>query len=273
MRGRNSIWLLLAAATAVTVLLVYWQLHGRATAPSQPGETGKVKGGASHLNKAVEQSLGGKIQSTNRVFLARPDQVLATVNGTPITLGDLIPLQSTNSEVEQKIDAVTYNYFLQRAINRELVLQAAKAQGVTLNQAQEDQLTKFQAEREQPYPGMVSQLTVNAAEIEFELRDAQAFMLQTALMAQVGATPNVTPDQVEEYYQAHIAEFGELPADPQARQQAWQAIDFQIRGQLAAGMRAEYQQQLDAYMAQLKARANIVVTPLMESPIGVQTGS
>jgi hypothetical protein len=52
-----------------------------------------------------------------------------------------------------------------------------------------------------------------------------------------------------------------LPPDPQASQQAWQAIDFQIRGQLEAGARAEYQQQLDAYMAQLKARANIVVTP------------
>ena len=258
MRGRNSIWLLLAAATAVTVLLVYWHLQGRATAPSRSGE---AKGGAIHPNKAVEQSPSGEIQPTNGVFLARPNQVLATVNGTPITLGDLMPLQSTNSEAEQKIDPVVYDYFLQRAINRELVLQAARAQGVTLNEAQEDQLTKFQAEREQPEPGLVSKMTVNAAEIEFELRDAQAFMLQTALMAQAGATPNVTPDQVEQYYQANIAEFGELPADPQARQQAWQAIDFQIRGQLAAGARTEYQQQLVAYMAQLKARANIVVTP------------
>jgi hypothetical protein len=258
MRGRNSIWLLLAAATVATALLVYWHFQGRAAVPSRSGES---KSGAIHPNKAVRQSPGGEIQSTNGVFLARPNQVLATVNGTPITLGDLIPLQSTNSEAEQKIDPVTYNYFFQRAINRELVLQAAKAQGVTLNQAQEDQLAKFQAEREQLEPGLASQLTVNAAEIEFELRDAQAFMLQTALMAQAGATPNVTPDQVEQYYQAHIAEFGELPADPQASQQAWRTIDFQIRGQLAAGVRAEYQQQLDAYMAQLKARANIVTTP------------
>ncbi len=270
MRGRNSIWLLLAAATAVTVLLVYWQLHGRAAAPARSGE---ATGGASHSNQAVERSPGGEIQSTNRAFLARPDQVLATVNGTPIMLVDLMPLPSTNSEAEQKIDPAVYNYFLQRAINRELVLQAAKAQGVTLNQAQEDQLAKLRATREQPYPGMVSQLTVNAAEVEFELRDAQVFMLQTSLMAQAGARPNVTPDQVEQYYQTHLAQFGELPADPQARQQAWQAIDFQIREQLAAGTRTGYQQQLDAYMAQLKASANIVVTPLMESPIGVQTGS
>jgi len=258
MRWRNPIWLLLAVATAVTVLLIYWQLRGRAVAPVPPAE---AKAGVSRPNQAAEQTAGGEIQSTNKIVLARPEQVLATVNGAPITLRDLIPLQSTNSEVEQKMDSVTYDYFLQRAINRELVLQAAKAQGVTLNQAQVDQLGKFRAEREQPYPGLVSQLSVNTAEIEFELRDAQAFMLQTALMAQGGATPSVTPDQVEEYYRTHIAEFGELPADPQAREQAWQEIDVKIRGQLAGGARSEYQQQLDAYMAQLKAKANIVVTP------------
>ena len=172
-----------------------------------------------------------------------------------------MPLQSTNSQAEQKIDSVAYDYFLQRAINRELVLQAAKAQGVTLNQAQEDQLTKLRALREQPEPGLVSKLTVNAAEIEFELRDEQAFMLQTSLMAQAGATANVTPDQVEQYYQAHIAEFGELPADPQARQQAWQIIDIQIRQQLAAQTRDQYNKQLQQFMDKLRTAAQITVTP------------
>lgn len=260
MRGRNSIWLPLAVATAVTGLLVYWHLQGRATAPARPGE---AKGGVSHPNKAVEQSQGGENQSTNRILLARPNQVLATVNGAPITLGDLMPLQSTNSEVEQKIDSVAYDYFLQRAINRELVLQAAKAQGVTLNQAQDEQLAKLQALREQREPGLVGKLTVNAAEIEFELRDAQAFMLQTSLMEQAGATPNVTPDQVEQYYQDHISAFGELPADPQARLAAWQEIDIQIRQQLAAQTRGQYNQQLQKFMDNLRAAGQITVTPLL----------
>jgi hypothetical protein len=210
----------------------------------------------------VEQSQGGAIQSTNRVFLARPDQVLATVNGTPITLGNLMPLPSSNSEAEQQVDAVTYDYFLQRAINRELVLQAARAQGVTLNQAQEEQLTKLRAEREQPEPGLVSKLTVNAAEIEFELRDAQAFMLQTSLMAQAGAMPDVTPDQVDQYYQNHLSEFGELPADPQAHQEAWQKIDYQIRQQLASQTRNQYNEQLQKFMDRLRTAAQISVTPL-----------
>jgi len=259
MRGRNSIWLLLALATAVTVLLVYWHFQGRTTAPSRAVE---AKGGANHPNQTAERFQSGKSQSNNRIFLARPNQVLATVNGTSITLGDLMPLPSTNSEVEQKIDSVTYDYFLQRAINRELTLQAAKAQGITLNQAQDEQLAKLQALREQPEPGLVSKLTVNAAEIEFELRDAQAFMLQTSLMEQAGATPNVTPDQVEQYYQNHISELGELPADPQARQAAWQEIDIQIRKQLAAQTRDQYNQQLQTFMDNLRTAAQITVTPL-----------
>ena len=242
----------MAAVTLLVTLLVYWQLRGRAPASSRSGAAKSV---AKHSNQPVEQS-------TNRVFLTRPNQVLAMINGTPITLGDLMPLQSTNSEAEQKIDSVTYDYFLQRAINRELVLQAAKAQGVTLNQAQEDQLAKMRALREQPEPGLVSKLTVNAAEIEFELRDAQAFMLQTSLMAQAGATPNVTPEQVQQYYQDHISAFGELPADPQARQQAWQAIDIQIRQQLAAQTRDQYNQQLQKYMDGLRTAAKITITPL-----------
>ena len=200
MRGRNSIWLLLALATAVTVLLVYWHFQGRTTAPSRAVE---AKGGANHPNQTAERFQSGKSQSNNRIFLARPNQVLATVNGTSITLGDLIP-----------------------------------------------------------EPGLVSKLTVNAAEIEFELRDAQAFMLQTSLMEQAGATPNVTPDQVEQYYQNHISELGELPADPQARQAAWQEIDIQIRKQLAAQTRDQYNQQLQTFMDNLRTAAQITVTPL-----------
>ncbi|MGB7767930.1 MAG: hypothetical protein WBN22_03650, partial [Verrucomicrobiia bacterium] len=102
---------------------------------------------------------------------------------------------------------------------------------------------------------------------------AQAFMLQTSLMAAAGAAPNVTPEQVEQYYQQHIDEFGALPADPQASQQAWQAIDIQIRNQLAEAVRAGYQQQLDAYMNGLKAKADIVVTPLTETLMNPAIGA
>jgi len=244
----------------VAVLVVYFRFYHRtATVGLRAGAQTNAQSAGGNSGAAPGR---GDTNKTAKVFLVRPDQVLATVNGVPITLGNLIPLQSTNN-AGQQLDSVTYNYFLQRAINRELIMQAAKAQGVTLNQAQEDQLAKLRGERQQPYPGQVSQLSVNPTEVEFDLRDEQAFMLQTTLLAQAGASPDVTPAQVEQYYQDHIAQFGELPADPQARQQAWQEIDIQIRNQLAVQTREQYNQQLQKYMDGLRAAANITVTPLL----------
>jgi hypothetical protein len=257
-------------AAVVGVYLMHLRSNG--TAHFQSGIQSNSKNAAIGNAGTGESPHQVEANKTIKVFRTRPDQVLASVNGTPITLSDLIPLQSTN-DAEQEMDPLTYNYFLQRAINRELIMQTAKTRGITTTEAQQDQLDKLRAVREQPYPGLVSQLTVNPVEIEFELRDEQAFMLQTSLMAATGLTPDVTPDQVEQYYQQRVDQFGELPADPQARQQAWQTIDFQIRQTLADAVRTEYQQELNVYMSQLKARANIVVTPLTESQIAPQTGS
>ena len=262
MRRQNAIlWLAVAIVAVLVACLLHF--HGTATVGSRASVQANNKNAGGNIGAGEAPGPGGA-KKTAQVYLVRPNQVLAMVNGTPITLWDLIPLQSTNNAAQQ-IDPVTYSYFLQRAINRELIMQAAKAQGVTLNQAQQDQLAKFRAEREQPYPGQVNQLSLNSADVEFELRDAQAFMLQTAIMAAAGLSPNVTPDQVEQYYQQHIDEFGQLPSDPQARQQAWQTIDIEIRNQLAEQVRTDYQKQLDIYMNGLKAKANIVVTPLTET--------
>ncbi len=239
--------------------------HRTAALGSPPGvqSTSKTAGGKIVVGEAPGQ---GEALEASKAYQVRPDQVLAKVNGRPITLWDLIPLQSTNN-AEQQLDPVTYKYFLQRAINRELIMQAAGARGITLTDSQQQQLDKFKSVREEPEPGLVGKFTVNSAEVEFELRDQQAFMLQTSLMAAAGVTPNVTPDQVQQYYQQHMDEFGALPADPQARQQAWQTIDVLIRNRLAEEIRTGYQQKLDAYMNGLKANANIVVTPLTETLI------
>lgn len=263
MRRQSVIlWIVVAVVAVWTTYLLYH--HSTATVGSKAGvATNNNAGGGIVDVKTTGQSVATK---TAKVFLVRPNQVLAKVNGKPLILGDVIPLQSTN-DAEPQIDPVAYNYFLQRAINRELILQAAKADGITLSDSQQQQLDKFRAEREQPEPGLVSKLSVNPTEVEFELRDAQAFMLQTSIMAAAGLTPNVTPDQVGQYYQQHVGEFGQLPSDPQARQQAWQQIDIEIRNQLAGQTRTDYQKQLDVYMNGLKAKANITVTPLTETLI------
>lgn len=200
------------------------------------------------------------------------NQVLATVNGVSITLGDLIPLTSTNPQAVQEMDPTAYHYFLQRAINRQLIMQEAQAKGIALTDGQQAQLDKLQSEREESEPGLVQKLTVNPAEIQFQLQDEQAFMLQTSLMAAQGYSPDVTPQEVQQYYQQHPDQYGPLPQDPQASQEAWQSIDYQIRETLANSVRLQYQQQLNAYMAQLTANANITITPPATQP-NPQTGS
>jgi hypothetical protein len=190
------------------------------------------------------------------------DQVLATVNGVALTLKDLQPVSSPGPAggSEQTLSPERYDFLLQRAIERELTVQAARASGVELSESQKHQLARFQADRTQPEPGVIRQLTRNTAQTEFELRDAAALMLQNSLLARQGVSAHVTPERVEEYYRAHQAEYGELPADARAREDAWAKIDFQVRQLLAPTFQNEYQNQRRVFLDKLKAEAQITTT-------------
>ena len=187
-----------------------------------------------------------------------PATVMALVNGHALAAADVLPPGSFNERVS--LDA--YKYFLQRAIDRELILQTAKAQGVALDGSQRQQMLDFETTREQRGPGLVRDLNGGADEVSFEMRDAEAFMLQASLLEKSGASPNVTSQQVLSYYQQHAAEFGELPADELARQEVWNNIDYQIRQTLAFSVRTDFQTKLADYMKQLKSDSTIQLTPL-----------
>jgi hypothetical protein len=187
--------------------------------------------------------------------------VLAVVNGRAITLADLIPLNPARKIQEQEFSATTYKFLLDRAVNRELTLQAAKVQGVQLDDSQRQQLSQYRGQRALPEPGLVQQLNVDASQIDFEVRDAEAFMLQTALLDKAGASANVTEQEARDYYDQHLTEFGALPTDEPARSRAWADIDFQIRTRLAPSKRAQFQTQLAAYMDQLRSGADIAMSP------------
>ena len=190
---------------------------------------------------------------------------MASVNGHALRFGDVVPLDSTNDGKAIEISPEGLNFFLKRAIDRELIFQTARAQGITADEGQNQQLADMIAQRNQPEPGGIARLNAGPASRQFELRDAQAFQLQTALMAAQGSSPNVTEDQALDYYRQHQAEFGELPVDPAARKLAWSDIDFQIREQLAFVTRSNYNKQLAAFMGQLESRASIVVSPAGEA--------
>ena len=187
-----------------------------------------------------------------------PETLLGSVNGHVLTAAEVLPPGS----FAQPVSLNVCQYFLQRAVDRELILQTAKAQGLALDASQRQQMVDFQTTREQHGPGLVRDLNGGNAEVSFEMRDAEAFMLQTSLMEKLGASPNVSAQQVEAYYREHASQFGELPADESGRKELWSKIDYQIRQLLAANVRTDFQQKLADYMNHLKTAANIELTPL-----------
>ena len=54
------------------------------------------------------------------------------------------------------------------------------------------------------------------------------------------------------------------PLDPAAHEQAWSAIEVQIRHDLALATRQAYISQVTTYMQQAEAQANVVMTPVTE---------
>lgn len=194
----------------------------------------------------------------DRVLRMAPDTVLASVNGHILTAKDVFPPGSS----DQNISSEVCEYFRQRAVDRELIFETAKAQNIGINESQQQQFANLQRIRQQQGPGLVRDLSGVTENLSFELLDDQAFMLQASLMQKMGASPNVTSQQVADYYKQHTSEFGELPAEESARQEAWSEIDFKIRQTLAFNVRTDFQRKLADYMKQIHAAANIQLTPL-----------
>lgn len=190
-----------------------------------------------------------------------PDQVLATVNGTEIRLSDIVPLGTNGAQIT--LDKVTLNYYLKRAVDRDLILQKAQQQGIALDESEHERLSALQAERNQPEPGGIARLNYTSASSQMEMQDSAAFMLQTTLMAAEGASPNVTEDQVAAYYNQHQSQFGGMSLESlQSDPQTWQQVEVEIRNELAPSVRANYNIQLGNFMRSLESQANVTITPL-----------
>jgi hypothetical protein len=194
------------------------------------------------------------------IVRVKPEQVLATVNGTPVTLKDLVAVPSAQRGAEQTLSASVYDMLLERAVVREVAVQAAKAQGIALTDDQKAQLEKFKREMLSASPDVID-MTMPPERVAFEQRDTEGRMLLVNLAAQAGApVAFVTEDLVKSYYEGHKGEYEELPSDPQEAQWAWQRIDRQIRNTLAQDTANAYQQAYDKVVADLKAAASINLT-------------
>lgn len=252
----------LAALLAASYLA---NLHfNRKLASGAAARGGGLKTGS---NTQIHRERNKTDAPAERVIRINAAGILGSVNGRELKLADLLPLNPAQKTQVQELSAATYNFLLDRAVNRELIFQTAKAQGIALDDSQREQLAEFRRQRNQREPGLVQNLNAAGNQVDFEARDAEAFMLQTALLAKAGASPDVTAEEAMEYYRQHSTEYAGLPADEPARSQAWAEIEFQIRTSLAPAKRTKFQSQLSAYMDQMKSVANVALSPVTQSDL------
>ena len=186
-----------------------------------------------------------------------PDTALAVVNGVTIVGKDLAPFPNT---AEQSMSEEMLTFLLNRAIDRELVFQAARQEQVELDEAGQRELDRVRASLFKKDPAVIKPAEPDPATVEFEQRDATALLLRTALLNKAGiAAPIVTRAMVDQYYSDHTTTYGELPADPTARDEAWRKIELQIRNELVLQRMTEYAEGAADYLQKLRASASVQV--------------
>jgi hypothetical protein len=194
-------------------------------------------------------------------------QALAKVNDANIGLKDLLPVGA--AVAEQAMSPETYDFLLQRAIERELTFQAARAQAIELTteqiQRREQIRQRLLARRAADAAAQVLHLNAVGTpddQIEFELREITAQFLLNSLLAKAGVPgPDVTEERVKQQYESHRNEYAGTPADPAKKDSGWQKIDSDIRQKLATQVRVEHQQKVQEFFDQLKASAKITKNP------------
>ena len=218
---------------------------------------------AIHPRAGTKSSTGvSSVSGTDRAegtVRVKAGVVLATVNGVAIELKDLVPVPPGDVGVERILSSDRYTFLLDRAVDREITLQTARAQGIDLTESQREQLAGLRARSETSEASLFDELQHDPANTEFEARDALASLLQASLAEKAGVPPrDVTAERVEQYYQQYQADYGELPSDPTQRQAAWESIDQRIRVKLAREVQSLHEESFQNYMKQLREAAQIV---------------
>jgi hypothetical protein len=224
-------------------------------AVGQPSSTISV---SSPARENIVPETGGPAQQVVRI---KPDRVLATVNGVSITLKDLIPLPKEKAGAEQMLSAEMYEFLFKRAVDREVTFQAARTQSVDLNDSQKQRLAQIRGDSERRDPAVFDNLHQSPENTDFEQRDFTGVALQSVLAEKAGvASPYVTSEQVEAYFQDHKSDYPQVSTDPALRSaESWLAADTDIRSKLTPLLQAEHDRQMAQFMAELKAKASVVV--------------
>jgi hypothetical protein len=209
--------LCVAAVAAFTVAYVMWPTGSRPLverAADAPGTTAVSDVGGSPRKKVAASDSATppeRHDSASALLPTAPPrsipatEVLAMVNRTPITLPALTPVRA--GETEKDLTREEYRSRLQRAIEVELVFQAARAESVELTAAQQQRLGKTgeenQAELERYKSLGVTWSSIGPAQVEFEKRLLTAQMLeQNLVLKKAGVYPSPDPAIQALYEQA-----------------------------------------------------------------------
>lgn len=191
------------------------------------------------------------------------DRPLATVNNQPIILADLVPVRAGDQGKPVQMTSEEFQARLNQAIETEVTFQAAREQGVSLNDDQKGRLAAIRAQRQADIEHYRSQgmmwTSITDEQVNLTERYIEARMLQQSLLEKAGVptTPVLTDEDIERYYLANKSHYGELPADAAAREEAWQAIKADITALLMPYLQENYSGQTQQLLEQLKGQANI----------------
>jgi hypothetical protein len=192
---------------------------------------------------------GGGAEDPGSAVILTPTDTLARVNGVAIRATDILAF---TGKTQMEMSHESLEDLVRRAIERELISQAAKAQGVELSTAQHAELDAARRHT------VEKREIKDPAALAIEMKQIESELLQTALLEkQGGVRTQPTPDDVQRYYDEHRSEFGALPAEGPQRDQQWKSIDIKIRGELATSMQQDYHDKLRRYLDQLAAAAKI----------------
>lgn len=144
-------------------------------------------------------------QSEPRVDVVRltPDQVLAKVNKEPIQLRHLMPVGE--DEAENVLTLEEYSSRLQRAIDMEVVFQAARDAGVELTEAQQKRRDAIsatsQAELAHYQKYGLTWSTTGSGQVEFEKRLLSAQMLEQNMVAKASTLSPSSDPAIQSRYE------------------------------------------------------------------------
>lgn len=116
-------------------------------------------------------------------------RTLATVNGVRITLRHLVPLAG-EGPVTRSMTPEEYQHRLDRAVETELVLQAARDRNIGLTPEQERRVAEVRARRAAEIAAARSKglqwTSLTREQIEFEVEQTKAALLRQNLLARSG---------------------------------------------------------------------------------------